>query len=176
MNTGWVLLLPVLCLPDPSTQQGLQREAEEQPLGAALESKQPMSLSLEISLGTNRHCSVLTWRPRSRGWTGAVTGWMVVPPKDVCAPSLQLHLTVCNPMDHSLPGFSVQGILQAILEWVAFPSSRGSSQSRDRTCSCLLYLLHWQVGSLPLAPPGKPSERYSQPEPGNVIGFEKRYD
>ena len=37
--------------------------------------------------------------------------------------------TLCNPMD-----FTVSGILQArILEWVAFPFSRGSSQPRDRT-------------------------------------------
>ena len=37
-------------------------------------------------------------------------------------------------MDSSLPGSSVRGILQArILEWVAVPFSRGSSQSRDRT-------------------------------------------
>ena len=37
-------------------------------------------------------------------------------------------------MDCSLPGSSVHGILQArILEWVAFPSSRGSSQPRDQT-------------------------------------------
>ena len=35
---------------------------------------------------------------------------------------------------YSLPGSSVHGILQAIiLEWVAFPSSRGSSQPRDQT-------------------------------------------
>ena len=34
----------------------------------------------------------------------------------------------------SLPGSSVHGILQAsILEWVAIPFSRGSSQPRDRT-------------------------------------------
>ena len=37
-------------------------------------------------------------------------------------------------LDCSLPGSSVYGILQArILEWVAMPSSRGSSQPRDRT-------------------------------------------
>ena len=38
-----------------------------------------------------------------------------------------------------LPGSSVHGILQArILEWVAMPSSRGSSPFRDRTCvSCI---------------------------------------
>ena len=43
-------------------------------------------------------------------------------------------LTLCNPMDCSLPGSSAHGILQArILEWVAMPSSRGSSQPRDQT-------------------------------------------
>ena len=47
---------------------------------------------------------------------------------------LQLCLTLCNPMDCSLPGFSVHGILQArILEWVAISFSRGTSWPRDRT-------------------------------------------
>ena len=42
--------------------------------------------------------------------------------------------TLCNPMDCSPPGFSVHGILQArILEWVALPSSGGSSKPRDPT-------------------------------------------
>ena len=51
----------------------------------------------------------------------------------VCAKSIQLCLTLCNPMDCSPLGSSVHGILQArILEWVAMPSSRGSSQSRDQ--------------------------------------------
>ena len=46
----------------------------------------------------------------------------------------QSCLTLCDPMDCSPPGFSVHGILQArMLEWVAMPSSRGSSQPRDRT-------------------------------------------
>ena len=37
-------------------------------------------------------------------------------------------LTLCDPLDYSLPGSSVHGILQArILEWVAIYSSRGSS-------------------------------------------------
>ena len=40
----------------------------------------------------------------------------------------QSCLTLCNPMDYSLPGSSVQGILQARkLEWVAITFSRGSS-------------------------------------------------
>ena len=39
-----------------------------------------------------------------------------------------------DPMDCSLPGSSVHGILQAgVLEWVAMPSSRGSCLPRDRT-------------------------------------------
>ena len=52
---------------------------------------------------------------------------------------LQSCLTLCNPMNHSPPGSSVHGILLArILEWVAMPSSRGSSPHRVQTCvSCI---------------------------------------
>ena len=43
-------------------------------------------------------------------------------------------LTLCEPMDCSLPGSSVHGILQVrLLEWVASPFSRESSQPKDRT-------------------------------------------
>ena len=46
----------------------------------------------------------------------------------------QLCQTLCDPMDCSPPGSYVRGILQArILEWVAFPFSRGSPQPRDWT-------------------------------------------
>ena len=46
----------------------------------------------------------------------------------------QSCLTLFEPMDYSLPGSSVHGILQAwILEWVAIPFSRGSSQPRNWT-------------------------------------------
>ena len=46
----------------------------------------------------------------------------------------QSCLTLCNPMDCSLPGSSVCGISQArVLEWAAIPLSRGSSWPRDRT-------------------------------------------
>ena len=48
------------------------------------------------------------------------------------AKSLQLCLTLYDPMDGSPPGSSIHGILQArILEWVAISSSRGSSRPRD---------------------------------------------
>ena len=57
----------------------------------------------------------------------------------------------CNSMDCSLPGSSGHGILQErILEWVAVPFSRGSSQPRDQTKYPTL-----QVDSLPSEPPGK---------------------
>ena len=48
-------------------------------------------------------------------------------------------LTLCYPMDCSLPGSSVHGISQArVLEWVAISFSKGSFQPRDQTLiSCL---------------------------------------
>ena len=50
------------------------------------------------------------------------------------AKPLQSCPTLCHLMDHSSPGSSVHEILTArILEQVAMPSSRGSSQPRDRT-------------------------------------------
>ena len=67
-----------------------------------------------------------------------------------CAKSLQSGPTHCDAMDHSPPGSSVHGILQArILEWVAVPFSRGSSRPRDQT---------WvsRITFLPSKPPGKP--------------------
>ena len=55
----------------------------------------------------------------------------------------QLCPTLCDPMD-----YTVHGILQArILEWIAFPSSRGSSQARSPAL---------QADSLPAEPQGKP--------------------
>ena len=68
---------------------------------------------------------------------------------------LQSCPTLCDPLDCSWPGFSDHGIFQArILEWVAISSSKASSQPRDWTQ--VSGLLYWQVGSLPLTPPGNP--------------------
>ena len=56
----------------------------------------------------------------------------------------QFCLTLCSPMD-----YTVLGILQArILEWVAFPFSRGSSQPRDRIqVSCIAggFFTSWAI-------------------------------
>ena len=52
----------------------------------------------------------------------------------VCAKSLQICPALCDPVYCRLPGSSVHGILQVrTLQWVAMPSSRGSSQPRDGT-------------------------------------------
>ena len=52
----------------------------------------------------------------------------------------QSCLTLCDPIDCSLPGSSVHGIFQAsLLEWVAISFSRGSSRPRDWTrVSCIV--------------------------------------
>ena len=63
----------------------------------------------------------------------------------------QSYPTLCNPMDCNLPGSSVHGILQArILEWVAIPFSRGSSNPGIKPRSSAL-----QMYSLLSEPPGK---------------------
>ena len=50
----------------------------------------------------------------------------------VCVELLYSCLTLWDPMDCSLQGSSVHGILQAkLLKWVAKPSSRGVSQPKD---------------------------------------------
>ena len=66
--------------------------------------------------------------------------------------SLSSRLVVsdsCDPVDCSLPGSSVHGILQArILEWVAISYSRGSSRPRNRTrVSCIAgrFFTNWAM-------------------------------
>ena len=57
----------------------------------------------------------------------------------------QLYLILCDPMD-----YTAHGIIQAkILEWVAFPFSRGSSQRKDQTqVSCIAgrFFTSWATG------------------------------
>ena len=71
-----------------------------------------MSSSLDVSLSCLLHCSITM---------------------KVKVSIAQLYLTLW-PHGCSPPGSSVHGILQArVLEWIAMPSSRGSSRPRDRT-------------------------------------------
>ena len=73
-----------------------------------------------------------------------------------CIQSLQLCPTLCDPMDCSLPGASVHGIVPArILEWVAISFSRGSSWPRDQTRISFVFCIgRWVLHS---EPPGKPT-------------------
>ena len=64
----------------------------------------------------------------------------------------QSCLTLCDPMDCSLPGSSLHGILQArVLEWVAFPSPGTLPNPGIEPRSPAL-----QADALTSEPPGKP--------------------
>ena len=67
----------------------------------------------------------------------------------VCCVCAQSHPTLSDPLDYSPPRSSVHGIFQArILEWVALPFSRGSSQPRDWTwvfCISGELFTHWTI-------------------------------
>ena len=117
---------------------------------------------MRIVLDSYSICKVFSWVLGCRGmrcgwnpwaWGGRQHNYSSMLFTHMCAKSLHLCLTLCNPMGRSLPGSSVHGILQArtlknfLLRGI-FPI-----QGLDL---CLLCLLQWGVGSLPLAPPGKP--------------------
>ena len=71
----------------------------------------------------------------------------IMPLENICVKVAQLCLTLCDP-------YTVLGIFQArILEWVAFPLSRRSSQPRDKTP-----VSHMQADSLPAEPQRKPKK------------------
>ena len=102
-----------------------------------------LSISLEISLSSERVSDM--WPPRALRRGGFLS--CTRPTRKMKVKVAQSSPTLPNPMD-----YTVHGILQArILEWVAFPFSRGSSQSRDQTRSPTL-----QVDSSPAEPQGKP--------------------
>ena len=70
----------------------------------------------------------------SLSWIDPHSHWQLTSLCVLCLVA-QLYLTLCDPMDCNLRGSSVHRILQAkILEWVAIPFSRGSSEPRDGTC------------------------------------------
>ena len=111
-----------------------------------LQAKSCLSLPTEAEWKVRRQSLEETesWLESSTGWgeNTEAHAWRTVPPlpwiKSLFC--VLLHLvtqscpTLCEPMDGSLPGSSVHGILQArILEWVAMPFSWGSSQPRTRT-------------------------------------------
>ena len=73
--------------------------------------------------------------------------------------------TLCDPMD-----YIVHGILQArVLEWVAFPFSRGSSQPRSSYCRQIVYQLSHKGSPRILEWVAYPFSRGSSP-PRNQTG------
>ena len=77
--------------------------------------------------------------PRNRTGVSCFAGRFLLAYQGSLIKVTQSCPTLCDPMDCSLPGSSVHGILQGwIMEWVAFPFSRGSSQNSDWTqVSCI---------------------------------------
>ena len=103
----------------------------------------------------------LLWRVPSAGFSSGCGFpiWFMSPYHLMCtrAQSLQLCPILCDPMDCSLPGPSVHGILQArILEWASMPSSKGSSWIRNEKLICYVSYIGRQITYRLLVPPGKP--------------------
>ena len=116
-------------------------------------------------------CWVQTWEPSCHNWilepplTSCVlaTFWPTV-----CANSLQSCPTLCNPMDCCPPCFAFYGLLPTmLLSPLDSPGENTGVGCRallqgifltQGSSLCLLCLLHWQAGSLPLVPPGKPCD------------------
>ena len=68
--------------------------------------------------------------------------------------------TLCDPMDCSPPGSSVHGDSLGNNTGVDCHALLQGIFKTQGWNLCLLCLLHWQAGSLPLAPPGKPPDIY----------------
>ena len=131
-------------------KEQVQRPGGSNELGVCEERKEGQCGWLEPAGESHRRCG-------QRGTSCHITQHSAGSDEGRCvrAKSLQLCVTLWDPMDCSLPGSSVHGILLArILAWVAMPSSRGSSLPRDWTHvssgSCIA------GGLLTAAPPGKP--------------------
>ena len=82
------------------------------------------------------------------------------------AKSLQSCPTLCDPRDCSLLSSTVHGILQErILEWVAMPFSRGSSQPRDQTQLSYIaggFFTIWATREAPLKEVLQAKEKYKE--------------
>ena len=98
--------------------------------------------------------SSLSWPTSRLSPTGPKNSWCTLKSEIVSRSKIVSRVRFfVTPWTASTPGSSVPGILQArILEWVAMPSSRASSQPRDQICG----LLCWHADSFPSKPIGKP--------------------
>ena len=84
--------------------------------------------------------SSVQWNRSCLAAPGENMGWLKTANSSVAVSVIQSCPTLCNPMDCSLPGSSVHGVLQArILGWVAISFFRGSFQPWDRTLGLLCF-------------------------------------
>ena len=118
-------------------------------------------LAIRINAEVNMSVQIALWhpvftfvfRPRS-GVTGSYDSWFFIFWGTSTMISIVLvspsRPALCNPVDCSLPGSSVHGILQPrILEWIAVPFVRGSSWPRDRirvSCVAGRFFTVWATG------------------------------
>ena len=111
-----------------------------------------------MSLFLNMLCRlVITFIPRSKhlliSWLQSLSAVILEPPQKsltaaAAAKSLQSCPTLCDPMDGSLPGSPVPGILQArTLEWVAISFSKEWKEKvQVKSLSCVrLFASPWTV-------------------------------
>ena len=131
---------------------------------------------------------VITFLPRSKH---LLISWLKSPSAEILEPkkrkpvTLSLvsfsvlcfvarsYLTLFNPMDCGPPESSVHALQASILEWVTMPSSRGSSQPRDRTqssCTAGRYFTVWATREATKFPslPEKIPEGVARRGGGNV--------
>jgi len=118
--------------------------------------KWPSHYQFKINIPSRAQAKLMSWntlhvvisgqdlrmgsKPSSKDSPNNETMWVTVfYCLSVSVLATQSCLILCNPMDYSLPGSFVHGILQTrILEWVTIPFSRGSSRPRDWTwVSCI---------------------------------------
>ena len=118
------LLLPRLLLsgaPHPQKEVGSSHKPQGQRLLSATTTSSPQFLPIITIPGSHSRPTVCQTLCSIR----------------MRAKPLQSCLALCNSMNFNPLGPSVRGILQTrLLEWVAVPSSRGSSQPRDQTWAC----------------------------------------
>ena len=89
---------------------------------------------ISIHILLTRKQSYGSWWLGKRAKKSKKSVWRAANSLPVLCLAAQVCSTLCDCMDYSLSGSSDHGILQTrILEWIAIPFSRRSSQSRDQT-------------------------------------------
>ena len=72
----------------------------------------------------------------------------------MCAKLLHSCLTLCNPMDYSLPASSIYWDYPGKTIGVGYHALLQGILPTQKSTQHFLRFLRWQEGSLPLAPPG----------------------